>query len=105
MTQILDGIIAGLASITPAAGYVTGMSSVAIGAISGFLSFFGCIHFRRFFRIDDALNVAMVHGIPSLIGRSDLYSNHGPIPDAETKPDPSSTNMSLRNIISGVGEQ
>jgi len=68
LTQILDGIIAGLASITPAAGYVTGMSSVAIGAISGFLSFFGCIHFRRFFRIDDALNVAMVHGIPSLIG-------------------------------------
>jgi Amt family ammonium transporter len=62
-----SGIVAGLVAITPGAGFVSGMSPIAIGAIAGVV----CCYAVRFkFRAgyDDALDVVGVHFVGGLVG-------------------------------------
>lgn len=63
----VSGALAGLVAITPAAGYVGPMASVAIGLLAGI----GCayavgIKFKAGY--DDALDVVGVHGVGGMIG-------------------------------------
>ena len=58
--------VAGLATITPASGYVTPLSSVLIGAIAAIVCFF-CVEYERK-KWDDALDVWGVHGMGGFIG-------------------------------------
>ncbi len=62
-----SGAVAGLVAITPAAGYVTGLSAIAIGAISGLVCHLA-VGLKRWFNVDDALDVAAVHLGGGLIG-------------------------------------
>ncbi|MGL5649195.1 MAG: ammonium transporter [Clostridium sp.] len=62
----LIGAVAGLATITPASGYVTPLSATLIGAIAGAFCFF-CVKFAKK-RFDDALDVWGVHGMGGFIG-------------------------------------
>lgn len=64
--EAIVGAVAGLATITPASGYVTPISAVIIGAIGAFICFF-CVEFERKMW-DDALDVWGVHGMGGLIG-------------------------------------
>ena len=64
--EIIVGAIAGLATITPASGYVTPLSAVLIGAIAAVVCFF-CVEFERK-KWDDALDVWGVHGMGGFIG-------------------------------------
>lgn len=64
--EIIIGAVAGLATITPASGYVGPLSSVLIGAIAAVVCFF-CVEFERK-KWDDALDVWGVHGMGGLIG-------------------------------------
>ena len=59
--EAIVGAVAGLATITPASGYVTPISAVIIGAIGAFICFF-CVEFERKMW-DDALDVWGVHGM------------------------------------------
>lgn len=64
---LMTGAVAGLATITPAAGYVTLQSSVVIGIIAGI----GCylaVKFKEKQQWDDALDVWGVHGMGGVIG-------------------------------------
>lgn len=64
---LMTGAVAGLATITPAAGYVTLQSSVMIGIIAGI----GCylaVKFKEKQQWDDALDVWGVHGMGGVIG-------------------------------------
>ncbi len=64
---LMTGAVAGLATITPAAGYVTLQSSVLIGIIAGI----GCylaVKFKEKQEWDDALDVWGVHGMGGVIG-------------------------------------
>ena len=64
---VASGIVAGLVAITPACGYVTSMSAIAIGAIAGVVcSFAIALKFR--FGFDDALDVIGVHLVGGLVG-------------------------------------
>ena len=65
--EILTGAVAGLATITPAAGYVTPLSAAAIGAIAAIVCFF-CVAFAKKMKWDDALDVWGVHGMGGLTG-------------------------------------
>jgi len=65
---VMNGSIAGLAAITPAAGYVGIGSSMIIGVVGGLLSHWSCHVIRERLRIDDALEVSSVHGISSIVG-------------------------------------
>ena len=64
--EAIIGAIAGLATVTPASGYVTPMSALIIGALGALVCFF-CVEFERK-KWDDALDVWGVHGMGGFLG-------------------------------------
>jgi Amt family ammonium transporter len=64
---LLTGAVAGLATITPCAGYVTPTSAVIIGILSGAVCYFA-VSLKNRFRWDDALDVWGVHGVGGALG-------------------------------------
>ena len=62
------GAVAGLVAITPASGYVTPLSALAIGAIAGVVCFGACHLKVKLKRYDDSLDVVGVHGAGGLLG-------------------------------------
>lgn len=65
--ELTTGAIAGLATITPCAGYVTPQGAVAIGIIAAVVSHC-CLAFARKMKWDDALGVWGVHGMGGVTG-------------------------------------
>ncbi len=64
----INGALAGLVGITPAAGFVSVEHAVLIGLGIGFASYAGLIIFKEKLRIDDALDVSAVHGVAGIVG-------------------------------------
>jgi ammonium transporter, Amt family len=64
---LLTGAVAGLATITPCAGYVTPTSAVFIGIIAGVVCYFA-VNLKNKLKWDDALDVWGVHGVGGMIG-------------------------------------
>ena len=64
---LLTGAVAGLATITPAAGYVTSTSAVIIGILAGVVCYFA-VALKNKLQWDDALDVWGVHGVGGMIG-------------------------------------
>src|SRR6185295_6812646 len=62
-----SGAVAGLVAITPCAGFVGSMSSIAIGLIAGAVCFLA-ISLKFRFGYDDALDVIAVHLVGGIIG-------------------------------------
>jgi Amt family ammonium transporter len=67
MTGALTGAVAGLATITPAAGYVPPWAAVVIGLLAAVFCY-GAIRFRIRRDWDDALDVWGVHGVGGGLG-------------------------------------
>jgi Amt family ammonium transporter len=61
------GIVVGLVAVTPAAGFVTPMAALALGAIAAFPSYF-VIRWRARSRLDDSLDVFAAHGVGGFTG-------------------------------------
>ncbi len=57
-----SGALAGLVAITPAAGFVTPMASLAIGAAGGMICYGGVL-MKNIFKYDDSLDVVGIHGL------------------------------------------
>jgi Amt family ammonium transporter len=64
---LLTGSVAGLATITPAAGFVSLKAAVFIGAFAGVLCYFA-VYLKNYLKLDDALDVWGVHGVGGMIG-------------------------------------
>lgn len=64
---LLTGAVAGLATITPAAGYVSPASAALIGLISGLVCYYA-VALKNRLGWDDALDVWGVHGVGGFIG-------------------------------------
>ena len=64
---LLTGSVAGLATITPAAGYVSPTSAVLIGILAGIVCFYA-VALKNKLRWDDALDVWGVHGVGGFLG-------------------------------------
>ena len=64
---LLTGSIAGLATITPAAGYVTTKSAVFIGILSSAVCYLA-VNLKNHMDWDDALDVWGVHGVGGVLG-------------------------------------
>lgn len=64
---LLTGAVAGLATITPAAGFVTTTSAVIIGILAGIVCYFA-VALKNKLGVDDALDVWGVHGVGGMIG-------------------------------------
>ncbi len=60
-------IVVGLVAITPAAGFVSPMSAVGLGAIAALPSYF-VIQWRARTKLDDSLDVFAAHGIGGITG-------------------------------------
>ena len=58
-----SGCIAGLVSITPAAGFVNPMSALAIGLLGGVICFFSVSQLKAKMGYDDSLDAFGVHGV------------------------------------------
>ncbi len=63
----LTGSVAGLATITPCAGYVTTGSAVAIGVMASAVCYFA-VNMKNRAGLDDALDVFGVHGVGGMFG-------------------------------------
>ncbi|MDA0361729.1 MAG: ammonium transporter [Proteobacteria bacterium] len=68
LVGMVTGTIAGLASITPASGWVSPLEALIIGAIAGVLCQIICGFIKRKLNIDDTLDVFAVHGIGGIFG-------------------------------------
>jgi len=64
----ISGAVAGLVAITPAAGFVTPMSSLLIGLIAGAVCYFMVAMVKSRFGYDDSLDAFGVHGAGGTIG-------------------------------------
>ena len=62
-----SGAVAGLATITPAAGYVSPTTAVIIGIISGVVCYYA-VEMKNKLQWDDALDVWGVHGVGGFLG-------------------------------------
>ena len=65
---IVTGTIAGLATITPASGYVGPMGGMILGLVGGLVCYFAVDIVKRRFKIDDSLDVLAVHGVGGATG-------------------------------------
>ena len=68
LVGLVTGTIAGLASITPASGFVGPVEALIIGAVAGVLCQESVNLIRNKLKIDDTLDVFAVHGIGGIFG-------------------------------------
>ena len=68
LVGMVTGTIAGLASITPASGFVGPLEAIVIGAIAGVLCQEAVNLVRNILNIDDTLDVFAVHGVGGIFG-------------------------------------
>jgi Amt family ammonium transporter len=61
------GILAGLVGITPAAGFVTPVAAIAIGAVASFICY-QAVMFKNRLGYDDSLDAFGVHGVGGIVG-------------------------------------
>ncbi len=64
----VTGMVAGLATITPASGYVGPGGALIIGIAAGIVCFVATNFLKRTLRIDDSLDVFPVHGVGGVLG-------------------------------------
>src|SRR5436309_9343286 len=60
-------IVVGLVAVTPAAGYVSPLSALLLGAVAAVPSYFALL-WRARTRIDDSLDVVAAHGVSGTVG-------------------------------------
>src|ERR1017187_2622465 len=63
-----SGMVAGLATITPASGFVSIPAALMIGLAAGATCYFAVTHLKSRFGYDDSLDVFGVHGVGSTLG-------------------------------------
>jgi Amt family ammonium transporter len=68
LVGMVTGTIAGLASITPASGFVGPVEALIIGAVAGVLCQEAVNLIRNALKIDDTLDVFAVHGVGGIFG-------------------------------------
>ncbi len=68
LVGIATGAIAGLATITPASGFVGPMGALFIGVAAGLVCYYMCGIVKNALKIDDSLDVFAVHGVGGAMG-------------------------------------
>ena len=98
----VSGLVAGLVAITPAAGYVTVLPSVAIGLIGGGICYAAVALVKEKFGYDDSLDAFGVHGIGGMWGAvaTGLWATTSVNPDGANGLFYGETNLFFAQIIS-----
>jgi len=93
-----SGMVSGLATITPASGFVSIPSAVLIGLMGGAVCYFAVTRLKARFRYDDSLDVFGVHCMGSIVGMLML----GFLASAEVNP-AIATTFKVNGAIVGIG--
>jgi Amt family ammonium transporter len=64
---LVTGMVVGLAAVTPAAGFITPMAAMVLGAVAAPIGYYG-IRFRIRRNLDESMDVWPCHGLSSLWG-------------------------------------
>jgi ammonium transporter, Amt family len=64
----VTGAIGGLATVTPAAGYISPIGGVVMGVAAGVVCFAAVLIIKQRWRVDDSLDVFAIHGVGGIIG-------------------------------------
>ena len=82
---LCSGAVAGLATITPASGFVTANSAVLIGIAAGATTSFACAKLKNKFGYDDALDTFGVHAVGGTVGTilAGVFASESANPDLE----------------------
>ncbi len=64
----ITGMVAGLATITPASGSVGPAGALLVGLSGGIVCYFATTYLKQTLRIDDSLDVFPVHGVGGIVG-------------------------------------
>ena len=94
-----SGMVAGLATITPASGFVTIPSAVLIGMCGGIACYFAVTRLKAAFGYDDSLDVFGVHCVGSIVGMLLL----GFLASAEVNPLIATTFLKNGAVVSLIG--
>ncbi len=62
-----SGLVAGLVAVTPASGYVTPLSALVIGLVSGAVCY-GMVCLKPILKYDDSLDAFGIHGVGGFLG-------------------------------------
>ena len=65
---IINGAVAGLAGITPTAGFISPVAAILLAILLAFAAQVGIFVLKHRLMIDDALDVSSVHGITGFVG-------------------------------------
>jgi len=65
---LISGVVAGLVAVTPAAGFVTPLGAMAIGALAGLVCYVAVVVVKRKLGYDDSLDAFGVHGVGGMVG-------------------------------------
>jgi Amt family ammonium transporter len=65
---LVTGMVAGLATITPAAGHTGPMAAIVLGILAGVVCFTAVRYVKTTLKTDDSLDVFGVHGIGGMLG-------------------------------------
>ena len=65
---IVTGMVAGLATVTPASGYIGVPGGLILGFLGGLLCYLAVDYIRGKLQIDDSLDVFAVHGVGGILG-------------------------------------
>jgi len=64
----ITGMVAGLATITPASGSVGPAGALLVGLSGGVICYFATTYLKQTVKIDDSLDVFPVHGVGGMVG-------------------------------------
>jgi Amt family ammonium transporter len=64
----VTGAVAGLATVTPAAGYVSPLMAIPIGIVAAITCYYAMFLFKTKLHFDDSLDVFAVHGVGGILG-------------------------------------
>jgi Amt family ammonium transporter len=68
MVGMVTGVVAGLATVTPASGFVGPLGGAALGALASLVCFHAVELVKQRVGIDDSLDVFAVHGVGGILG-------------------------------------
>jgi Amt family ammonium transporter len=79
----VTGVIAGLATVTPAAGYITPAEGLLLGVVGSLVCFGAVLLIKGVWNIDDSLDVFAIHGVGGILG-SLLLAFMADLPQGQT---------------------
>jgi Amt family ammonium transporter len=68
LVGLVTGVVAGLATVTPASGFISPLAGLALGALGSLVCFEAVTVVKSKLGIDDSLDVFAVHGVGGILG-------------------------------------